>query len=159
MITQDEVRRIFVYEEDGRLRRVAGGRKPYPWRRGGSGKRYLLCTLPCGTYYAHRLVWVYHHGYHPVMLDHVNGNTEDNRIENLRECTTAQNNYNSRRKSNNRSGFKGVTYTPRMRLKWCAKIGVAGSTVALGQFGTPEEAAAAYAKGAARYAAEFARQD
>lgn len=158
-MTYDEVRALFDYEADtGRLRRL-GARKPYPWRGAGKDRRYLITSIGNRTYYAHRLVWLYHHGFLPKMVDHIDGDTKNNRIENLRECDNAQNQYNSRRKHNNRSGYKGVAFCKGYRKPWRARIVVNKAPVDLGYFDTPEQAALAYAEGAECYAKEFARCD
>lgn len=159
-MTQDEIRAMFEYEPaTGLLRRIdAKARKPYPWRGIGKGRRYLAHTATDGVIYLHQAVWLYHHGYVPAMLDHVNGDTRDNRIENLRECTNAQNQYNVPRKSNNTHGHKGVVFHRACRSRpWQAKIVASGKVISLGYHATKEEAAAAYAVGAAKYAGEFAR--
>lgn len=155
-MTNEELHRMFVYEETGLLRRV-GGRKEYPWRPIGVNGRYLATTVSGVTYYLHRLVWQYHHGFVPTMIDHINGKFSDNRIENLRECTNAQNQYNSPRKANNKSGFKGVAYCPMYRRPWRARIVSDGKVILLGYFKTKEEAAAAYATHAPSIAGDFAR--
>lgn len=153
----ETLRRLFTYEPSGTLRRVVGARKPYPWRD-ICGGRYKVCTVGGKTRYLHRLIWQYHHGREPSMVDHINGDTTDNRIENLRECTAAQNQYNSRRKRNNRSGRKGVVYHKKCTGKpWHAKIRVKGKVISLGYHPTVEEAGAAYDAAAKRYAGEFAR--
>jgi len=156
-MTYDEVRRLFVYEpESGRLRRI-GGRVDYPWRGIGRSARYLATTVSGKTYYAHRLVWLYHHGETPAMVDHIDGDFRNNRVENLRACTNAQNQYNAPRKSHNKSGYKGVAFCKGYREPWRARIIVDKQVVELGRYSTPEGAAAAYAEGAKRYAREFAR--
>lgn len=58
---------------------------------------------------AHRLIWALHHGREPAgVIDHINGCPWDNRIENLREATSAQNAWNSKRSNRNRTGFRNV---------------------------------------------------
>lgn len=158
-MTQDEVRALFAYEpEAGMLRRVLGGKKEYPWRKIGRDGRYLAFSHANRTYYLHRLVWLYHTGEVPPMIDHIDGDTRNNRIENLRVCSPSQNQYNSKRKAHNRAGYKGVVFHPKCQRKpWQAKIAKAGRVHSLGYYATPEEAAEAYAKGAALHAGEFAR--
>jgi len=157
-MTQDEVRTLFVYESTGMLRKVVEARKPYPWRKAGKDGRYLLTTFAGKSYYLHRLIWLYHNGTTPPMLDHINGDTRDNRIENLRACTNAQNQYNSRRKSNNQSGHKGVVFHPKCTLKpWQAKVVIGGRVMSLGYYSSKEQAAAAYAAELKNVAGPFAR--
>lgn len=87
----------------------------------------------------HRLVFLYHHGWLPTELDHINGNRSDNRIENLRPVTREQNMGHRGRPRNNKSGFKGVHWVNRDQC-WRAKC----VRKFLGDFGSPEEAARAY---------------
>lgn len=75
--------------------------------------------------------------------DHINGNKLDNRRENLRPATKAQNAYNQSKNKSNNSGFKGVHWE-ELRGKWRARIKIEGRNKHLGYFDTKEEAAAAY---------------
>ena len=98
------------------------------------GKRYLL----------HRLAWLYTHGKWPTkQIDHINGNRSDNRLENLREASNAQNCQNIIARRTNPSGFLGVS---RHENKWRAAISVNGKRKNLGRFDTPEAAFDAYSK-------------
>jgi hypothetical protein len=156
-MTNEELRKMFVYESRGMLRRV-GGRKDYPWRRIGTKKVYLATTVRGETFYLHRLVWQYHRGTVPSVIDHIDNDPTNNRIENLRECTNAENQYNSAIKRNNKAGHKGVVFHPKCVAKpWQAKIVAAGKVHSLGYFATPEQAGAAYAKAAPHFAGAFAR--
>ena len=60
----------------------------------------------------HQLVWVWHKGYWPTQLDHINGDKSDNRIENLREVTMSENNLNKEHpwRPNTDTGLPGVCY-------------------------------------------------
>lgn len=88
--------------------------------------------------------------------DHINGITLDNRIENLRVCTSAENNRNRRISRNNTSGFLGVSYDKKAN-KWRAQIEVNGVNKRLGVFDTPEEAYIVYCRAAVHYFGEFTR--
>lgn len=57
-------------------------------------KGYRIGTYRRKGVKEHRLVFLFHKGYLPQQLDHVNRNKADNRIENLRPATAAQNNQN-----------------------------------------------------------------
>ena len=88
-------------------------------------------------------------------VDHINGNTLDNRRANLRICTNAQNMMNRGANSRNSSGFKGVSRAGHP-TKWRAAIGVNYKTIILGFFNTPEEAHIAYCTAAKIDHGEFA---
>lgn len=90
------------------------------------------------------------------MVDHKNGNSLDNRLENLRFCTNAQNQQNRRALSpHNSSGFKGVCWSAS-RGKWMATI-TNGKNIHLGSFSSPQDAARAYDAKALELFGEFAR--
>jgi hypothetical protein len=89
-------------------------------------------------------------------VDHINGNTLDNRRENLRSVTHAQNLMNQKLSRANKSGFKGVSMD-RSSGKWRAHITKDGIVRQLGYFPTPELAHEAYCTAAAIFHGEFAR--
>lgn len=161
-MTQDEIRKRFVYERStGLLRSRDPGLKPYPWRPMGVSRKYLAHTYGPGgkTIYLHQAVWLYHKGFIPPMLDHRDGDPRNCKIGNLRVCTPAQNQYNSKRKANNRSGFKGVVYRTGYRHPWQARITVNKRVVLVGRFDTAREAHLAYVAAARKYAGAFARAE
>jgi len=90
-------------------------------------------------------------------VDHINHNGLDNRRSNLRPCTHDQNVRNARKRSDNTSGFKGVSFNKK-REKWQAYIGGGSRSkkIHLGMFLTPEDAARAYDDAAHKSFGEFA---
>ena len=86
-------------------------------------------------------------------VDHINHDKLDNRRENLRICTHAENQHNSRMQRNNTSGFRGVCH---FRNRWTARIKMGGIQRNLGYYGTPEAAARAYDEAAKELHGEFA---
>ena len=92
------------------------------------------------------------------MVDHINGDSLDNRRGNLRLTCKAGNGMNRGIPATNTSGFKGVCfYKWAKRTKpWYAQIGYLGKFKRIGYYSTPEEAARAYDAAALEYHGEFA---
>lgn len=88
----------------------------------------------------HRVVMNAVHGQE---VDHINGDRADNRRENLRICTRAQNQHNQRVRVGGLSRFKGVTYDKRSR-KYLAQIVINKKRKHLKYTKTEEEAARIY---------------
>lgn len=104
---------------------------------------YIVVGLKGKQYLAHRIVFLMHHGYLPKLLDHIDGDKTNNRVENLRECTYSQNNCNIPIRSDNKSGHKGVFFRKDTN-KWSARIHYNGCSKSLGCFLNKDDAVAAY---------------
>lgn len=101
------------------------------------------------------MVYLYHHGVIPDEIDHRDRNKLNNRIENLRPCTSSQNKGNIQLLPTNTSGYRGVSLNARSQ-KWHAQIKIHGKQTYLGRFDTPEEAAMLYNQAAIEHFGEFA---
>ena len=84
-------------------------------------------------YLNHRLIFFYHYGYFPKMIDHIDLNPLNNKIENLREVTRSQNFWNTPIPKRNKSGIKNVSWHKASK-KWVVQIGVNGENKILGYF-------------------------
>lgn len=105
------------------------------------------------------LVWLWNKGKLPDgHLDHIDGNTWNNRLSNLREATTSQNLANSKTFETNTSGYKGVCWH-KQHQKWRAYIVVSKKQHHLGLFTELHDAARAYRDAALKYFGEFARHN
>ncbi len=91
-----------------------------------------------------------------MVIDHINGNTLDNRKSNLRICTISQNLRNKKIGKNNTTGYKGI-YWNKKNLKWQTNIGVNGKSIHIGVYQNKIDAARAYNKASVKYFGEFAR--
>jgi intein-encoded DNA endonuclease-like protein len=122
---------------------------------------YIKLSVNKRMHYVHRIVWEMHHGPIPtgMVIDHANRDKSDNRLCNLRLATHAQNFANSKARSHNRSGLKGVVAVGEShsgRKKWRARIAHNGLTRFLGYFHTKEEAHHAYMQELTKRHREFA---
>jgi hypothetical protein len=104
---------------------------------------YLHGYIAGRAYFAHIVVWAFANGRWPTgEIDHIDGNKTNNRIENLRECSTSENQRNQAIKKSNNSGVTGVHWHAQSR-SWRAQVRHDGRTISLGLFKSIEEAAAA----------------
>lgn len=132
----------------------AGARADSRTPRGYRVLRYKGLTLS-----AHRVAFAFIHGYWPPNeIDHINGNREDNRANNLRNATLRQNQHNRQKRRDSSTPYKGVTYRKRGNCEqWIASIHESGIRHHLGSFRTAEEAAHAYDLAALKRGGQYAR--
>jgi hypothetical protein len=153
-LTVERLRSLFSYDEKTGIftRRVKRGIKFQPGEVAGSKPDrdgHVRISVDYVRYQAHRLAWLYVHGKWPSKsLDHVNGIGSDNRIENLREATSSENQQNLRRPlKRNQSKLLGAFIQRKGgHVGWAAAIGINGKQKYLGYFKTAEGAHAAYLK-------------
>ena len=100
-------------------------------------------TFKSQKMYAYRVAWLLHYGQWPSReIDHINGDTADDRLCNLRDVSREVNQENFRRAtSRNVTGVLGVT---RHKKRFQAMIKLKGKAIYLGSFKTPDAAHDAY---------------
>lgn len=168
---QSLLRVMFDYDPDGflvwsascaDLPRVKAQRDYRAWcaryigKRAGvpcySGKRFLRRRISIGSisYIATRLIWKWRYGDEPEVIDHIDHNTLNDAIENLRAADLSQS--AAYRRGYGESGVKGVRASGK---KWIATL----CGVHLGTFSNIADAAAAYAHAAALKYGEFSISD
>ena len=133
---------------------------PIHHRHTGNNKFYPSFSIyPFGTFFLHRwIAWRFlnldeNSG---LVVDHINGDTLDGRIANLRVCTSQQNQTNMRIGRNNRTGMKGVgLYRGRYRARFTKD----GKIVCIGTFKTALESAKAVREAAMAAHGEFVSLD
>lgn len=164
VLTAERLRDLLEYDPaTGIFRwRIAGRRvNPHEGKEAGAVSRgrvnSIVIRIDCRMYHASRLAWLYVYGEWPRgFVDHKNRDRLDNRIDNLRDATRAQNGWNSTRSRHNTSGHKGVGFV-KPTGKWRAIITCNGKAHFLGGFLTKEEAVHAYHAAAELLHGEFAR--
>ena len=126
-------------------------------KAGGSDGRYWQILIFSKRHLAHRLAWLHVHGVYPEgFLDHVNCDGTDNRIKNLRQVTHSQNLANTRLRSNNKSGVKGV-YWNKASGKWHARIEFHGKVLFSKYFNDLSEAKASVCQARKHIHGQYAR--
>lgn len=79
---------------------------------------YILISINRIKYKAHRLAFLYVTGELPKNdIDHLNQITFDNSWKNLRNATRTFNNANMKKRKDNSSGYKGISWS-KLREKW-----------------------------------------
>jgi hypothetical protein len=148
MITQKELKELLQYNENTGIftwlcdkgtnkvkNKIAGS-----IHSGG----YLTIRINRKRYLAHRLAWLYIYGEWPKnQIDHINGIRDDNRIENLRNVTTRENQQN--RKEHRNGKLVGCNFHKPAK-KWRAHIQINGKQIYLGLYNTEQDAHEAYLK-------------
>lgn len=155
MLTQKEISYKYLLTlldyRDGQLFWKAGGA-----RAGYTVKGYREIYFAQQLYVEHHLIFLLFHGRMPLEVDHINLIRDDNRIENLRECTRAQNGYNNSSRSHNKTGVKGV-FKDKQSGKFKSAIIVDGRKIHVGYFDNIEAAQVAITIARAKHHGEFAR--
>ena len=127
----------FKYE-DGKLFRLINDEWHAVCKTNRQG--YIITTFRKIRYRAHRIIWFLVKGEQPPEnLDHINNDKADNRIENLRVATTAQNAHNERTPINNTSGVKGILWD-KQTSKWRGQVKANGKKHCAGRYAEIKDA-------------------
>jgi hypothetical protein len=164
MLTQNKLKELFNYcNLTGKLY----------WKVSPNYKTKIGMPLGCikkGTNYSvgriekkqhriNKLIWLYHKGYYPTaIIDHIDGDSQNNKIENLREVTAFESSWNTRKKYKSlTSPYKGVHVTFKKDKKYYTAF-ITNNKIRyyLGSFSTAEQAAEAYNKKAIDLRKNFA---
>lgn len=125
--------------------KIAINEKPYRGRREGRDTRIVMITYKGQkkNFPVHKLIFLYHHGYLPDLIDHIDSNYLNNKIENLQELNPQLNVVKARMFSHNTTGYRGVRYRPRDN-KYIVNIKVNGQGCYCGQYDNIHYAAMVY---------------
>lgn len=160
LISQELLHKIFEYRDGNLYWKNPKNKNARPDRKVGTllDTGYLRVGLFGKTFRIHRLIYLMFHGHLPKVLDHINGNKLDNRIENLRPATYSQNCSNSVKQKRNTSGIKNVYWNKQMK-KWTVIIGIDKTLKYFGCYSSREEAAGVAEQKRNELHKEFARHE
>ncbi len=150
---------LFDYRDGALYWRVKPCRRDPTGMKAGyidPARGYTAINYKRKRYYAHRIIYLMHNGYLPAEVDHIDGDKTNNRVENLRACTHAQNGQNKSAQANNKSGIKNVVWD-KNRAKWVVYMKVDGRNRNFGGFEDLELAAFVASELRDKHHAEFAR--
>lgn len=125
--------------------------------KNGREEKYWQIKVDGKIYFKHRIIFLMHNGFMPCApyrVDHINGNSLDNCITNLRLATPSQNSTNCKHYANNTSGVKGVSWHKEAK-KWAAFIRINKKIKLLGYFDDINDASVARNEAENKYYGEF----
>ena len=143
MINKERINELLIYSPDTGLftwkinRRGKATAGSIAGSKNGCG--YIIIKIDGRSYQAHRIAWLVMYGSFPNdMIDHIDGNRENNKINNLRQATAEQNMWNSVAGKNNKTGVKGVSWDNKNK-KFRACISVKGKDKQIGRYSSLKE--------------------
>ena len=156
-ITQAELKELLHYDQyTGVFTWLCNKRKPNSLGYAGTiahrkGKKYMQICINFKKYYSHRLAWFYTNKEWPENeIDHIDGNGLNNKINNLRPVTRAENTKNTRKYNTNKSGLTGVCWDKR-ESKWKSYINIDGVLKNIGYFDNIFDAACSRKSASIKY--------
>lgn len=158
MITKDYLHTLFEYKDGNLYWKERRGGKVVEGSKAGSynPSGYFNVEINYVKYRLHRIIFMWHNGYLPKEVDHINGNKLDNRIENLRASTKSQNLRNSGIRKTNTSGYKNVHWRKDLK-KWAVHLRAFGKSKHIGFFEDLELAGLVAEEARNKYHGEFAK--
>lgn len=142
--TYEQVIRLMYYENGKLFSCIDRGKLYFGYELGTLVKNRIKIQIGGKKYYRARVVWCLHNNSWPVddlIVDHINRNSLDDRIENLRAISQTKNMRNKNAASKNTSGRAGVSITKDK--KWRASIQVGNKHRNLGTYSDLDQAIAA----------------
>lgn len=165
-LTQEICHQLFIYDDGKLINKVNRGNLAKKGsiagclhkRKNTKNKEYFVVKINKKVYLQHRLIFLMFYGYlpeYPDQVDHIDGNSLNNRIENLRKVTASQNSQNRKIIGKNKSGASNVVIH-KQSGKWQASIYIDKKIKYLGLFENLNDAITARKKAENKYYGEFA---
>lgn len=152
MITQSDVQAVLEYKDGDLYWKTSGAKVGGCVNRGG----YRVMGFNNKTYLVHRIIYMMFFGKLPKIVDHIDNDRTNNKIENLRSAAPAQNLWNAVLRPTNTSGSKGVSWHKKAK-KWQVKVSVNCTLKHFGYFADLELADLVATEARNKYHGQFAR--
>jgi len=161
MLTQLDALRLFEYRDGKLYCKEKSNPKSNKVKIGQevghiNASEYLRTKINYKEHFIHKIIFLMHHGYTPQIVDHIDGNRQNNKIENLRAVNLSQNQHNRSTDKRNKSGYKNVSFCSRTK-KWQVSIGLLNKRIFLGRFDDVELADLVAQEARDKYHGKFAR--
>jgi len=134
VITQDYLKQLFEYKDGNlywkqntgraRIGNVAGHKRT---------TGYVMIKINKKDFLAHRVIFMMHKGYFPKLIDHIDGNPSNNKIENLREASHSENGHNAKLNKNNSIKLKHICLNKR-KDKWQVQMFIDNKNKSFGEY-------------------------
>ncbi len=162
MLDQNMALQLFEYKDGKLYCKTKTSNKSNKFKIGDqvgslTWSNYLRTKINYKSYFVHKIIFLMHHGYIPQIVDHIDGNTLNNKIENLRAANLSQNQFNRGIDKRNTSGFKNVSWCKRTKT-WQVSICVHKKKIGLGRFKDLELADLVAQEARDKYHKEFVRK-
>ena len=158
IITKDYLNYLFDYKNGELFWKNPISTKLKIGQKAGSkgSNNYLKVSINGKLYLNHRIIFMMHYGYFPKIVDHIDNNSLNNLIENLRLATKSQNQHNANISKNNKSGIKGI-YWHKANSKWKVQFKLNGKKMYFGEYNDIDYAKFVVEAMRYKYHKEFAR--
>ena len=123
-LTQDKVQELFEYRNGALFWKKSPNNLIKIGQKAGTAINnagYNIVGISGKTYRLHRIIFLYHQGYLPNKIDHIDCNRLNNKVENLRPATNEENSRNTKLSKKNKSGVKGVHWASHVN-KWLVQV-------------------------------------
>lgn len=151
---------FFEYHDDGRLTWKVDRRIKVKGKDAGSKRPdgYVCTRLGTKRYLVHRIIFAMWHGHMPDVIDHIDGDPSNNRIENLRSADNRKNQWNRKLDYRNKLGVKNVYWHARDKT-YGVRMKVAGRMKTVGYDKDLEFAELLATMAREKFFGEFARHE
>ena len=144
--TLEDLKKVFFIDLDKQTITRISTNKTLSFHKDKYGYLKFVTSINSKKYHfkVHRLFFYWHNGYLPRVIDHIDRDRSNNKIENLRESNFSKNSRNSRKiRKKTSSRHKGVHYRKKLK-RWVASLALNTKTIYIGCYLLEDDAGQAY---------------